>query len=168
MLSLEDERWSKLNGSYRTPFDLRPLLRKLEMGSDEKSVWNELWNELHHQGDVGEASFAAVPHLVRIQRAKRSVDWNTFALVAVVEFARANGKNPDLPQWLAEEYFQAIQDLAEIGAGEVMRCSDPDAVRSILGVIALAKGLRAHGEVLVDFSEEEMRQIASGKWNPFT
>ena len=166
MLSLDDERWQQLKGGYRVPFDPRPLFEKLKSGHDEKKIWEELWNELHHQGDVGEASYAAVPHLVRIQRDRGSLDWNVFAIVAVIELARKEGMNPDVPEWLGVGYFRAIQELAESGAAEVMRCSDPDTIRSILSVIAIAKGLRMHGNFLINYSEEEMRQIESGEWSP--
>jgi hypothetical protein len=166
MLSLDDERWQELKGGYRMPFDPRPLFEKLEAGGDQKEIWEELWTELHHQGDVGEASYAAVPHLVRIQRGKSSLDWNVFAIVAVIELAREGERNPSVPEWLADGYFRAIQELAEIGAAVVMRCADPDTVRSMLSVIAIAKGLPMHGKYLVSYSEEEMRLIESGEWGP--
>jgi hypothetical protein len=65
MISLEDVRWSNMSGGYGTPLDPRPLLERLGADSNTTEVWQELWDELHHQGDVGEASFAAVPFLVR-------------------------------------------------------------------------------------------------------
>ena len=77
MLSLDDNRWNNLTGGYRIQFDPRPLLAKLESGRDTATNWHELWDELHHQGDVGEASYASVPHLVRIHRKWGLVDWNT-------------------------------------------------------------------------------------------
>jgi hypothetical protein len=30
--------------------------------------WNILWDDLHHQGDVGEASYAVVPYLAEYAR----------------------------------------------------------------------------------------------------
>jgi hypothetical protein len=61
MLDLDDKRWEDLKGGYRIRFDPRPLLLKLESGTDSEVVWRELWGGLYHQGDVGEASYAAVP-----------------------------------------------------------------------------------------------------------
>jgi len=46
---------------------LRAGLQRLAAGMDRDAAWAELWQGLHHQGDVCEASYAAVPHLVRIQ-----------------------------------------------------------------------------------------------------
>jgi len=55
-------------------------------------VWEELWNELHHQGDVGDASFASVPFLVRSYRQRDVINWNTYALVAIIELAIKTGR----------------------------------------------------------------------------
>ena len=122
MLSLDDSRWTAMCAGYRVPFDPRPLFSKLESGEDAAAVWHELWGELHHQGDVGEASYAAVPHLVRIHRQRKFSAWDTYALVAIIELSRAQDSNPDVPEWLAESYFRAIVELGEIGVTEVMVC----------------------------------------------
>jgi len=66
MLDLNDKRWAEMKGGYRAPFDPRPLLAQIETGKKLDETWYELTGELFHQGDVGEASYAAVPHLVRI------------------------------------------------------------------------------------------------------
>jgi hypothetical protein len=66
MLGFDDERWNHLTGGYKIPFDPRPSLRKLESQQDTPTAWEELWEQLHHQGDVGDASYAAVPELVSI------------------------------------------------------------------------------------------------------
>lgn len=161
MISLEDARWRDMTGGYRTPFDPRPLLKRLETDTETKEVWQQLWDELHHQGDVGDASFAAVPFLVHGYRERGESGWNTFAIVAIIELARKQGTNPDVPQWIADDYFQAIRRLAEIGTEEVSRADTPEDVRAILSVIAIQKGLRAHAKFLVNYSEAELSDIES-------
>jgi len=142
-------------------FDPRPFLSQLESEEDAENAWHELWEELHHQGDVGDASYAAVPHLVRIHRVRGVVDWNTYAMVAIIELARTNRNNKEVPIWLKDGYFQAIQDLAKIGCTEVLKAEDNDSVSAILSVIAIAKGLRIHGKFLVNYSEDEMSDFES-------
>jgi hypothetical protein len=93
MLSFDDDRWNHLAGGYKMPFDPRPSLRKLESRQDTPSAWKELWEELHHQGDVGDASYAAIPELVRIHRNGRAADWNLYAMVAIIELARSESQN---------------------------------------------------------------------------
>ena len=160
MLSLDDSRWSELKGGYRTQFDPRPLLASLETGQDVAAAWDGLWENLHHQGDVGEASYAAVPHLVRIHRQRGVADWNTYAIVAIIELARNQRENPEVPSWLEEDYSRAIRELAQIGSVEVLHAKEPD-VRFILSVLAIAKGARTHGRFLVEYSEEELLDIES-------
>ena len=161
MISLEDIRWSNMTGGYKTPLDPRPLLKRLGTDSDTTAVWQELWNELRHQGDVGDASFAAVPFLVKSHRERGVIDWNTYAIVAIIELARKEGKNPDVPQWIADDYFQAIRKLAEIGTTEILQAETAEDVRAILSIIAIAKGLRIHGRLLVNYSEAELMDIES-------
>ncbi|HWO35395.1 MAG TPA: hypothetical protein VNO32_41905 [Candidatus Acidoferrum sp.] len=139
--------------------DPRPLLAELESAENKDTAWHGLWEELHHQGDVGEASYASVPHFVRIHRTDGTVDWNTYAMVAIIELARGKGNNPELPTWLEEDYHRAIRELAKIGAAEIRHADEPDTVRAILSVIAIAKGLRTHGRFLVEYSEDEMLDI---------
>ena len=67
----DDPRWRTLAGGYRTPYAPTPALARFESGTRLAETWDELWNELHHQGDVGEASYAAVPALVEIRRRTR-------------------------------------------------------------------------------------------------
>src|SRR5262245_5941341 len=99
MLSLDDNHWANLSGPCGMKCDPR-LLAKLESGQNTEATWHELWDDLHHQGDVGEASYAAVPHLVRIYRHHVTPpDWSTYAIVAVIELARARGNNPAVPKW---------------------------------------------------------------------
>jgi hypothetical protein len=103
MLSLDDGRWNNMAGGYRMKCDPRPLLAELESAENKETAWHELWEELHHQGDVGEASYASVPHLVRIHRTSGVVDWNTYAIVAIIELARGKGNNPEVPTWLEQD-----------------------------------------------------------------
>jgi hypothetical protein len=161
MLSLDDNRWNNLTGGYRIKFDPRPLLAKLESEQNRETAWHELWEELHHQGDVGEASYASVPHIVRIHRTSGIVDWNTYAIVAIIELARGKGKNSEVPTWLEDDYHRAIRELAEIGVADIWRTDEPETVSAILGVIAIAKGLRTHGRFLVEYSEAELLDIES-------
>jgi hypothetical protein len=161
VISVEDLRWRDLTGGYGIPFDPRPLLKRLQTDSDTTEVWKQLWEELHHQGDVGDASYAAVPFLVEGYRKRGETGWNTYAIVAIIELARKEGKNPDVPQWIADDYFQAIRKLAEIGTEEVLRVKTPVDVRAILSVIALQKGLRTHAKFLVNYSEAELLDTES-------
>jgi len=159
MFSLDDKRWQDLEGGYRVRFDPRPLFSELETKNNTKAAWHELWEGLHHQGDVGAASYAAVPYLVRIYRKRGLIDWNTYAIVAVIELARGEGKNPEVPKWLEADYFQSIRDLAEVGAVEVLQTKGSEEIRAMLSILAISAGARTHAKVLLNYSAEELLEM---------
>jgi len=156
MMSLDDPKWQSLEGGYRVAYDASEPLRRLEQGED---VWDELWQELHHQGDVGEASYAAVPHLVRITEG-RQPDWNLYALVAVIEVERNRRSNPPVPFWLETDYKTAWQEIKKRALQDVQSTTDPLLLRSALSVIALASGETKLGAILTWMDTSEVDEIA--------
>jgi len=73
-------QWRALGASdgwvQRFPSTL-PIFAQLESQQDTAAAWEELWEELHHQSNVGVASYAAVPELVRIHRMGGATDWKS-------------------------------------------------------------------------------------------
>ena len=112
---------------------------------------------------MGTPHYAAVPQLVRIYRERGPVDWNTYALVAIIESARTERENPKVPEWLEKDYFDALRELAKIGMSDILRTKEPQAVRAILSVVAIANGLRTHGRFLIQYSEDELLNLESGE-----
>lgn len=155
MLNLDDPAWAIFDGGYRIPYDVSKSLRRLEAGEVERNVvWEELIEELHHQHDVGIASYAAVPHLVRICRQKQWLDWKVFALVGWIEDARHLEGNPLLPDWLEADYKTAIHDLFVFGAENADRTWSKELSFSFLIIAAFALNLVAHGRLLNHFSDQ--------------
>lgn len=89
----------QLISAYRIPYDPSSALKLL--GSDRDAALNELWENLYHQGDVDTASYAAVPKLVEA---------GELSLVAAIEVARHEGRNPDVPSEISSTYKQALLD----------------------------------------------------------
>jgi hypothetical protein len=158
-MDLDDPRWPHLLGGYRVQYDPRKVLLALEQGRETDAAWEELWTELYHQGDVGEASYAAVPHLVRIHASRGIADWNTYALIATIEDARHNGRNPELPENLRGAYEGAWRKLVDLGLRELGAAEDPTLVCSIIGVIAIGKGQLTLGQLAVTFTEDERKEM---------
>lgn len=159
MLDLDDPTWMYLEGGYRRPADLRPLLRALESSRGSPSDWAALWQEIYHQGDVGVGSYAVVPHLVRLRQEWSVKDWNTYALVASIEAARGRRNNPSLPAWARASYKAALKELAMAGLAELPTAPNQEAVRSILAVLAMGFGAPVYGRFLLEFSEDEAVEV---------
>ena len=159
MLEFNDPRWSELEGPCRTLFDPRPLLQRLESCRDTQAVWSELWDGLRHQGDVGVASYAAIPHLVRIHQARGIPDSNTYALVGAIELDRAFEDNPEVPGWLRDSYSHAWVALPGLALHDLALSDDKTLVRSALAVLAIARGLEPEGDLLLRYSGEEIAEM---------
>ena len=153
MLSLTDPMWQQLEGGYRMPYDASKALAQMERG---ESVWEELWNELHHQGDVGVASYAAIPQLVRISEARRASDWNLYALAATIEIERHRKNNPPLPDWLCFSYKSAWAGLVKLALADLAGKPDELTLRTALGVVALGRGELKLGALLHHADADEI------------
>jgi len=161
-VDLADERWTSLQGGYRRPYDARSALRRFAAG--DRSVWDELWEELHHQGDVGEASYAAVSEIVRVYALQSRPDWNVYALAATIEEARHGGANPPLPTWLAADYHRAWKDLEAKALSDLPAASDDELVSSILAVLALSKGKRTLARMALVTEDEREEMLKEAGW----
>jgi len=158
-MNLDDPQWPHLLGGYRVPYDPRKALFALEENGDAAAAWKELWTGLYHQGDVGEASYAAVPHLVRIHVARGVADWNTYALAATIEDARNDGRNPELPSRLRDAYKGAWRKLVDLGLQELAVAEDPTLVAAILAVLCFGKGQTTLGRLAIAFTEDERKDM---------
>jgi hypothetical protein len=158
VLDANSPLWSQLRGGYRTHYDPRPAIQRLE-DSEEPAAWDELWEQLHHQGDVGEASYAAVPLLVGLETRKRSSGWRFLALLATIEIQRHSKKNPPVPEWLSAEYGQAWQNVVPLALSTLSESRDPLVIRSALAVVALAKGQLRLGALLAWLDTSEIEEL---------
>ena len=149
MLPLDDPMWKTLNGGYKIFYDASADLRRLEGG---ENVWDRLWEDLHHQGDVGETSYAAVPHLVRIMKRSPHRDWNLYSLVSTIEIERHRKTNPPLPEWLKDDYQAAWSELLDVAIDDLRVTDDLLMLQSILGAVALAKSHLKLG-VMISYTE---------------
>jgi hypothetical protein len=103
MLPLDDPYWSELVHAYGKASDVPELLLALASSTGpktgyEEEPWYSLWSSLCHQGDVYTASYAAVPHIVKIAcEAAPPIDSSFLQLPAAIEVARGRMK----PRWRA-------------------------------------------------------------------
>lgn len=89
----------------------------------------------------------------------RAADWNLYAMVPIIELARTESQNPELPDWLRDDYLRSIQELAPMGAKDILSAEESETKRAILSVIAMARGLRTQGKFLVSYSEDELFEM---------
>jgi len=136
-------------------------------GSYNDSTSSMVRGELHHRGDLGDASYAAVPHLVRIAGAFSARDWNFHGLVSTIEVERHRLANPQLPDWLGVDSGAAWSRVRDLALADLRRAKDPLTVRAILGAAALAKRQRKLGAwiAFADESESDEALEAPSAWS---
>ncbi|MEP4545288.1 MAG: hypothetical protein ABJ000_03855 [Saccharospirillum sp.] len=128
----------ELIGGYGIPYDPQPALDRI--ASDRSAALDELWENLYHQGDVGPASYSAVPRLV---------DAGELFLVAAIEVARHEPHNPEVPFELRENYERALNKSLDL---------TPSTVENFHGyyvIHASVHGQRRLAKALVLFSVDE-------------
>jgi hypothetical protein len=158
MIPLDDPRWQTLKGGYRVAYDASGALRRILEGDGNTEAWDELWEELHHQGDVDQASYAAVPWLIEFVRRSLALDWNALALVATIELERTSEGNPPVSSELADDYSAAIQSLPEVLGSHVDQAWNEHVVRSAVTCIALARGQRWLARAYFELDRETAEQ----------
>jgi hypothetical protein len=157
VLTLESNQWSKLHHAYGAATDIPALLSQLVTvpGSiGEAEPWHSLWSALAHQGEVFDASFAAVPHVVRAAATNPlGADAVYFQFPAWIEICRRKQKL-EVPDELAADYFDALAKLPALVAAASAREWDADFLRCALSAIAAAKGQPLVAEAVQELSPE--------------
>jgi hypothetical protein len=158
-LSLDDPKWEKLEGGYKgISYDASVTLRQLQQATTLQQampIYQELWDELHHQGDIGLASLYAVPHLVRIAKESKLVDWNILGLVTLIEVQRANTSMP-IPTKLKSDYNTAIQNLSTLATSVMSQGWSIELASSSLAAIAVSKGQVKLANAILNLDSEDV------------
>jgi len=155
LLSLESNRWSELQHAYGDASNIPALLSQLinlPSSNGDAEPWFYLWSALAHQGDVYDASFAAVPHVIHALASNPlKADAVYFQFPAWVEICRKkNGLQ--LPGDLSEAYLEALSRLPSLVAQAAAREWDADFLQCALSAISAAKGQTVIAEVALELS----------------
>jgi hypothetical protein len=166
-MELTNKLWSNLEGGYRIPYDASIPLQQLEQTNDPETInniWAVLWENLHHQGDVGLASYLAVPHLVSICKAKSLFDWNLLGLCCVIEQERHSESNPELPQEYQDYYNRGLQELKEFVLAHINQVSDDTTYTLALATLATCSGRPGLGRLIILAEDKDILEEFLGQY----
>jgi hypothetical protein len=158
-LPLDSPRWGELTHAYGNATDVPELLRQLEefppSPAYDSEPWFSLWSALAHQGDVYSASFAAVPHVVKVLASDpERADANYFHFPAWVEVCRAKA-GAKVPPDLVPAYREALDRLPALVARAFERQQwDDDLLLPALAAIAASKGAVDVAEATLELTPE--------------
>ncbi len=164
MLALDDPLWHQLQHAYGPASDIPDFLRQLRESigarTDRRELWHNLWGSLCHQESTYSASYAAVPHIIRLAiEAAAPVDFDYFALPVMIEVGRRKGLGPEVPEMLAGSYQDT---LARLGEAVQLRWNDPwdrYMLRSAAAAQAVAKGDIEFAEAVMNMDDDWISRI---------
>lgn len=164
MLSLDDPQWSVIEDCYGPASKIPQLLRDLEKLPPSSDVYAEpyhsLWSALCHQGDVSPASYAAVPHLVRIvEETGAKFEPNILRLVHAIIVARAEGHSGPIPVELRDSYDTALARIPILASKLLLGELSIGQLGALYGACASAKGYPIVAEALFCLTPERARKI---------
>jgi hypothetical protein len=161
-MDLDNKIWQTLNGGYKIPYDVSTLIKILQSTNDNTKIVNifaELWDNLHHQGDVGLASYLALPQLVAICIDKKSFDWNFVGLCVLIENCRQADHNPKLPEEFQNEYFDALKKFEQYLLKNFKSINDPTTLRLTLAFLATVNGQIKLGKAIENLDEDMVKDF---------
>jgi hypothetical protein len=161
-MDLADKIWYHLDGGYKIRYNASIALRKLKEASrpdDFKGPFLDLWENLHHQGDVGLASYLAVPHIISICIEKKSFDWNFIGLCVTIENCRLNEHNPELPSEFENLYFDSLRLFEKYLLENFKNLHDRTALRLSLALFATLNGQPDLGKAIELLDEDEISAL---------
>ena len=156
-IDLEDKIWPGLEGGYKIPYNASLPLKKLRdstLPKEQEIIFTELWDNLHHQGDVGLASYLSIPHLVSICISKDSLDWNYIGLCVLIENCRLNENNSELPENYQEDYFESLTQFEKYLLLNFKNITSKAALRLTLALFATLNGQPALGRAIELLDED--------------
>src|SRR5262245_30565233 len=145
MIPFSSARWRQLEQASGTAKDVPGLLAHavIERRPSHRpdTIWFELWSSLCHQGDTYSASYAAVPHLLRIaQLPAFKYRYDPLLLIASIELARLEQRGPAIPEDLVDDYLQAVAAARELADATVGCAWDEESWAAFAGSAAALRG----------------------------
>ena len=158
-ISLDDKVWKNLKGGYGLQYDASPILRKLEITSrkeEQQDILKELWDELHHQGDVGIASYLALPQLVKIAKEKKDFSTDWIGLCLIIEHQRHQPQNPTVPEDYIAYYEEGLRSLDDYARSILSANVKEDYQILAFSAIATCSGYIKLGQAILELDDPEI------------
>jgi hypothetical protein len=164
MISFDHEVWSEFNSNPEIRSELLECFSRLYENVDDEEMWTKLYEALHYQGEVDQVSYAAVPHILEIERKAQKFNFNGFALIALIEHCRPTNEQPRAGE-IADAYKKALDDVLTVVANSPQKDWDDRLTASILACIAFARGQRLKGWVLHELTEPYAKDWILANYN---
>ena len=162
MLHLDSPRWRQLTHAYGSASDVPGWLNQLAVlpsSEGQNEPWFSIWSALAHQGDVYEASYAAVPHVIEaLAKSPATADMSFFHFPVWIEICRAKG-GPPIPRDLEDSYLAALKRFPALVAKASEEKRNAESVGCLMAAIAVAHGQLTMAEVALELDGQDAEGI---------
>lgn len=160
-IALDSPEWRDMQHAYGSAADIPGLLRAVESFPAQEEFdsepWFTLWSSLYHKGHVYDASFAAVPHIVRVlSTAPQRASFDFFLLPACIEVGRI-ANEAVVPERLHDAYQEALVQLPQLAADAAHRGWDAETCMAAMAATAAATGQHLLAQLLIEMSEDDIQ-----------
>ena len=160
MLPLTSLRWAQLEHAYGVAADIPDLLagalNDRRTGDRDDTVWHQLWSALCHQGDTYSAGYAVAPHLVAIASLPSfQRRYDPVQLLGCIELARLEGRGPEIPKDLVDDYRKAVAEARVLAERGVDIAWDDDSRKAFAGSLAALRGDVAGARAIIDDESDD-------------
>ena len=160
VLSLDSNRWRQLTHAYGPAADTPVPLQKL-YDSPNGDIWSDLFGTVLHQGDVTEAAYAAIPHVLAASNSvplAERVEYLVFAAAAVDGLDKKQ-----CPDDLKADFDAAIKSAREMAMEVLEHATLNDLEHPYLyETLAAVNGLPTLARIVQQFSNEEFTLACKG------
>lgn len=163
MLDITADQWNNMNGGYKTPYNPSYIFELLSKDICSVEAWDLTWENLHHQGDIGEASYAIIPKLVDLYKESQSTDCQLYSYVSLIIQESHRKSNPKIPDWLIEDFSKSLSSLFEMALSDLKISDNKDWTISIVGFILAYKGLIKDSAAIISLDQSEIEEILEEK-----
>lgn len=147
--------WQQLRGVYGSAVDVPLLLKAAALSTDwDTPAWQELWSQLYHQGSVTPASYAALPDLAHIARARPEVAVEPALFLFASIIASIDG--PSEIAHVRDRHAAPIAGLVPIAEHKLDLVSDRIEVIYALQTVAALEDLSVWQRVLQGLTDGEV------------
>jgi hypothetical protein len=159
MIDLNDTKWETMHGAYKSPYNPIHIIKILEEDIFSIEAWDLIWENLHHQGDIGEASYAIIPLLVELHKKEKSTDWQLYSYTALIIQESHRKTNPKIPEWLEVYFSKSLSDLFAMAISDLKEFKDEIWVRAIVGFILMYKDFIKYGAIISSLDKSEIDEF---------
>lgn len=147
--------WSQLRDVYGSAGDIPTLLRAAASETNwDAQVWDDLWSRLCHQGSVTPASYAAVPELSDIAKARPEVATEPALFLAAAILASTDG--PLDRETVRAEYAEQVEALRPVALHKLGMTTDPTGFIYALQNVAVLEGFGVWQQELEGLANQEV------------